>query len=275
MGKKELVDFAKEIAKKHLGYTSRLISGSKGQYRWDNPRNFVKFNANVCTLSHGKIWYGDVDVTLEEKKLLSLAKELKENIYLLSEMDARSFHDDDQEKENQPDLAKAAFIASSTGESFIGDSLKDYYVREGGRWLEKEEDEEKKESYKDKWPDYTDKYKKEDFTAKKLPKIESSKSKVSPLEKFYKHFSEGAMMDIYLLEEDYRKLEAEMRKWFLSYHKLKEDSYALSKNMAWLTLSMPSQFYECKIGPSWSKKGYMYLKKSEKPTKLKKTSSKK
>jgi hypothetical protein len=71
-----------------LGHPGRMISGSKSGYRNRFPDNRPVFNANVCVES-GKIWYGDLDLTLDGEKLQQLADELDEKVYVLYEMDAR------------------------------------------------------------------------------------------------------------------------------------------------------------------------------------------
>jgi hypothetical protein len=67
----------------------RMISGSKSGYRERYPDNLVVFNANIATKSRGKIWYGDLDVTLDYEKLASVAEALKEDLFVLYEMDGR------------------------------------------------------------------------------------------------------------------------------------------------------------------------------------------
>ena len=52
-----------KIAEEHLGMRGKMISFSKSGYAQKNPDNLVVFNSNVCT-DEGKIWYGDLDVTL-------------------------------------------------------------------------------------------------------------------------------------------------------------------------------------------------------------------
>ena len=71
-----------------LGFPGRLLHYSKSGYRDLYPENFVIFNANLCTKSE-KIWYGDIDLTLDKNNLLRLAKELGEDLYVLYEMDGR------------------------------------------------------------------------------------------------------------------------------------------------------------------------------------------
>ena len=83
-----------------LGHPGRMISGSKSGYRNRFPDNRPVFNANVCVES-GKIWYGDLDLTLDGEKLQQLADELGEKVYVLYEMDARF------ENEESPLLGQA------------------------------------------------------------------------------------------------------------------------------------------------------------------------
>ena len=77
-----------EIAEKHLGYRGKMISSSKSGYMKRFPENLVIFNSNVCT-EEGKIWYGDMDITLSYKDLTNLSKELGKIVYVLRELDGR------------------------------------------------------------------------------------------------------------------------------------------------------------------------------------------
>jgi len=70
----------------HLG---RMISWSKSGYRSKHPDNNVVFNANIVTLENGKVWHGDLDVTVDEENLQKVANILGKNLYILSEMDCR------------------------------------------------------------------------------------------------------------------------------------------------------------------------------------------
>jgi hypothetical protein len=87
-----------KISENHLGHPGKLISSSKSGYRQRNPDNLVVFNANVCT-DEGKIWWGDLDVTLSKENLMSLAEEIGGTIYVLFEMDGR-FENEDLPKIN-------------------------------------------------------------------------------------------------------------------------------------------------------------------------------
>lgn len=98
---------AYNVASGILGHCGRMISGSKSLYNRQHPKNVVVFNANVCTRSRGKIWYGDLDVTRDERKLMELAAALDEDVYVLHEHDARF------ENEAKPRLDKARAVASA------------------------------------------------------------------------------------------------------------------------------------------------------------------
>jgi calcineurin-like phosphoesterase family protein len=73
----------------------RIISGSKSGYRTEFPDHVVIFNANIVIRSKGKIWYGDLDLTLEEDKLKSISEKFGEPLYILYEMDGRFEHEND------------------------------------------------------------------------------------------------------------------------------------------------------------------------------------
>jgi hypothetical protein len=102
-----------------LGYPGRMISGSKSGYRDRHPDNFVVFNSNICTESE-KVWFGDIDLTLQKEALCELAKANNETIYVLYEMDARF------ENEDSPQLGKAPIKFLSDGTFKVSDKLVQY-----------------------------------------------------------------------------------------------------------------------------------------------------
>jgi len=81
-----------------------MISASKCDYNRAHPKHIVVFNGNVCT-EDGKIWYGDIDVTLDEDKLKQLAEAIGEKIYVLYEMDGRF------DNEDTPQLDRAVWTS--------------------------------------------------------------------------------------------------------------------------------------------------------------------
>lgn len=68
---------------------ARMISGSKSGYRNAHPDNLVCFNANIFVLGEGKVWFGDLDLTLDDEKLKEVAEESGNDLYVLREMDGR------------------------------------------------------------------------------------------------------------------------------------------------------------------------------------------
>ena len=55
---------AKEVLANQGFNMGRLIAVSKSGYKSQYPNNEVVFNANIVT-SEGKVWYGDLDLTLD------------------------------------------------------------------------------------------------------------------------------------------------------------------------------------------------------------------
>ena len=110
----------KETASKILGMNGRMISGSKSGYITRYPKNLAVFNANVCTKNEGKIWYGDVDLTLSREELSELARLLETDVYVLYEMDARF------ENEASPKLENALIVFRPDGSCKISDRYEEY-----------------------------------------------------------------------------------------------------------------------------------------------------
>lgn len=83
----------------------RMISGNK-----KCPQGHIcVFNANICTASKGKIWFGDLDLTKDKEALIEMAKEEGENIYVLREYDARF------ENEETPKIDQAVAVINTNG----------------------------------------------------------------------------------------------------------------------------------------------------------------
>lgn len=240
-----------------LGHKGKLICGSKGLYRHNNPRNVVIFNANIFT-KEGKIWYGDIDITKEEKLLIKASKELKQELFVLYESDGRSFNENDKDRESPEAIKDAILSVTKDGITVLG-SLSGVVVREGKKLLSKKITPPKAP----KLPKYTNQYNEHEFIKFKLPKFEYKASKISPLERFYKKLQGkcDSVSDLYLLGPDYNSMLKLMEKWFINYHKLPKDSYQFKKEMGYLALDMPCQFYDASFGPTWGEEGHFYIKK--------------
>lgn len=82
----------------------RMIDASKSFYWEKFPNNITYFDITIITLSQGRVWWGDLDITFDGSKLEQVAKELKEDLYVLRTNDVY------RENENKPneELIKAA-----------------------------------------------------------------------------------------------------------------------------------------------------------------------
>lgn len=87
-------------------YLGRMIAPSKSSYRNEYPDNLVVFNANIVLNkedSFEKIWYGDLDITKDYKKLKKISNKIDYKIFVLYEMDARF------ENEYKPKIKEAVW----------------------------------------------------------------------------------------------------------------------------------------------------------------------
>jgi hypothetical protein len=120
----------------YLGNPGTMISGSKTQYRKDNPTSFVFFNANVCFLQEEegpklfgifktrkitaeKVWHGDLDITKTRMSLKNLAACTGNSIVVLNEMDGRF------ENEKDPKWKQYVYRIDPDGTEMIGESYMD------------------------------------------------------------------------------------------------------------------------------------------------------
>lgn len=104
----DLAEQHAEAIEETLGYSGRMISLSKSGYEQCFPERAPIFNANVC-LAAGKIWHGDLDLTLDEPKLVELARRVGETVFVLYEHDARF------ENEDEPLLEKEVYSVTASG----------------------------------------------------------------------------------------------------------------------------------------------------------------
>jgi hypothetical protein len=68
---------------------SRLITASKSGYHERHPDNVVVFNATIADAMGTRLWWGDVDVSVDEGKLVDLAAQVGVDLYLYFEGDSR------------------------------------------------------------------------------------------------------------------------------------------------------------------------------------------
>lgn len=94
----------------------RMISGSKSAYRRAYPHHVVVFNAALADAHGNDLWRGDLDLTVDEPKLVSLAADLGATLHLLYEGDARLIGKPDP---YQLDLAPAVVRITPDGETIL------------------------------------------------------------------------------------------------------------------------------------------------------------
>jgi hypothetical protein len=100
-----------EIFRKHLLYGGRMISGSKSGYRERHPDNDVIFNARIFTPKLLCAWWGDLDITLDNKALQEVCNELGEEMIVTTE--SVSWYAEDKKYKDIEKYAHAKFIPTS------------------------------------------------------------------------------------------------------------------------------------------------------------------
>ena len=76
----------------HLAPSGRMLCGSKSAFRHAYPTNAPIFNANMFVLEHGllvKVWHGDLDLTVDEGRLVRIASVCQQTLLILWEKDGR------------------------------------------------------------------------------------------------------------------------------------------------------------------------------------------
>lgn len=97
-----------EIFRKHLLYGGRMISGSKSGYRERHPDNDVIFNARIFTPKYRCVWWGDLDITLDNKTLQNVCNEIGEEMIVTTE--SVSWYAEDKKYEDVEKYAHTKFI---------------------------------------------------------------------------------------------------------------------------------------------------------------------
>lgn len=67
----------------------RMLYYSKSEYKEANPNNVVYFNANIITITDGKVWFGDLDLNKDVDALKRVAEKIGETLFVLKEFDCR------------------------------------------------------------------------------------------------------------------------------------------------------------------------------------------
>lgn len=79
------LDLIEDIFWNHKFHMGRLLSGNKTAPVGEK----CIWNANIITKSHGKVWFGDVNLTRDANVLKDISKIIGETLYVLKEADAR------------------------------------------------------------------------------------------------------------------------------------------------------------------------------------------
>jgi len=96
----------------------RLISWSKSGYRHLYPDHAVVFNGSLADADGHGFWWGDIDLTIDEPKLVALAAKLKTTVHVLYESDARFAGSGER-----LDLSPAVVRVTAAGEVAIRERL--------------------------------------------------------------------------------------------------------------------------------------------------------
>lgn len=107
----------KEASAKVGLHHGRMIGGSKSGYRRAYPANAVVFNAAVADADGRDLWRGDLDLTVDEPKLIGLAAELGVTIHVLYEGDARPIG---KRAPYRIDVAPSVVRITPEGETTVG-----------------------------------------------------------------------------------------------------------------------------------------------------------
>lgn len=120
-----LRDALTHAAAEILGNAGRMIASSKSSYVHAHPEHVVVFNANVCVEPGWKVWYGDLDLTVDELRLHELAFLVERKVYVLYERDGRF-----QGRDENPLIDRALYTANGDGTAHLAPEIE---VGEGGQ----------------------------------------------------------------------------------------------------------------------------------------------
>lgn len=239
-----------------LGPMGRMVGGSKSIYRYDHPKNVVVFNANIATKTNGKIWYGDLDLTIDHKKLIELQKKIGD-FYIFYESDLRF-----GKELEKIDFSKA--ICAYTKDKIIFSEVhKEYFLlKKDGTPVEKKQPKTKIDTSPSEYEN-----KKELFKEIKIPNVKTFKPKArqSVWEIFHKELidmygkekAQKIFNKLFLTKEDFDFLGSLSRKMLKKIlHPAKIES-----TIGMDDLCNGCHHFDKKV--SWAKPGVGYVKKDE------------
>lgn len=243
------------FCEKILGFMGRMVGGSKSIYSYDNPKNVIVFNANIATEKDGKIWHGDLDLTLDHEKLLSLNKKIGK-FYVFYESDLRF-----GKEHEKIDFSNAVCFYES--EKIQGLNPEYYEIKKG---IPKKKKQKKTESVSEK-SQYEDK--KSEFSVVKIPDISSLKTGKNTsgwvafqlaIKEMHGDNAQEIYSNLYLTKEDSLAIDKLTEKVIKKYHKY------LHKVKIQQSVSMENFSLGCldfQVTPTWARSGVGYLKKKQ------------
>ena len=95
-------------------HVDRMVAHfSKTLYNKNNPTHKTCYNANVFGEGLGKIWYGDLDLTLDSEKLQRIADRMERTLYVLSEGQGK-WHN--ESRKDYADVAVSKYVPRKTND---------------------------------------------------------------------------------------------------------------------------------------------------------------
>lgn len=264
--KKEIPDILAEF----LGHPGKMISGSKGMYSHSNPDHIVVFNANLVLKSRGKIWYGDLDLTVSYDVLRKVREQIKEDIYVLYEMDARFDREEKPRFENFAALVKSDSIVCrrwNDAEVEFKDGQKpSAKLLAPNKTEAKELAKERKNADARRKEEFLAENPRDNFVEFSFPRVSKGTKSLDPIsslqksliKKYGKEKAQELWSSGYLSRADMKKITEALKKWLNKYKRIPMKSYTMKKNLAWVTFNLPLEFLH---DLSWTKAGKIYLRK--------------
>jgi hypothetical protein len=105
----------------------RMISWSKSGYRRNHPNHLTVFNGTIADDTGAGLWWGDLDLTIDESRLVQLAADLYTSLHVFHEGDWPRFGHEDRVS----DFGRATLTVRPTGEVEVPEYLTGSVVRDG------------------------------------------------------------------------------------------------------------------------------------------------
>jgi len=248
-----------------LGFPGKMIAGSKGRFRHNNPTAFAVFNSNLVTQTGKKVWHGDLN--LSDKKTISDLKTCSnvvgETLYVLYEMDARF------ENESNPKIEEYALKIALNGKIEINPKSNFVYIHKSGIPKLYSKSEYKKRNPVKKEKRVKQKYDENKYEPFKLPTNNALKGTkgASPIDKlqrylikkFGKHTAQKLWLAMYWTKSYDREFSSLLKDFMINVLKI-TDKYEIQKAISWSKLETPMIFIDT---PKWVRLGYAYIDKDK------------